>query len=349
MGTRLSASLTSALAAAALFLGVQAPQAQTIDLKLANFLPQPHVVSRWLDDWAAEIAEKSDGRLTITMFHGAQMGPVPRHYDIARTGQADLAYFMHGGTPGRFPVTEISNLPFLFCSAQQAMNVLNDPELRDGFLVPEHRGVEVMMLFAHPPGQLNASRREVTRIEDLDGMAIRPPSQATAEFLETMGVRPVGLPVNELAEGLQRGTIDALLTDYGAAGLAWQLGPYIRHVTEIFAYTTSMGLVANPDSLERLPEDLRALLVASLEDRVNEVARAWDALDGVGKQALIDAGATITVLEPAEMERLHDRGREASDRWAATVDAGGAPGSDALALMRALIEKYPGSEYGCAG
>jgi TRAP-type C4-dicarboxylate transport system substrate-binding protein len=50
------------------------------------------------------LRERSDGRLDITTFPGAQMGPTPRYYDMARTGVVDLAWVLHGATPGRFPL-----------------------------------------------------------------------------------------------------------------------------------------------------------------------------------------------------------------------------------------------------
>jgi len=46
----------------------------------------------------------------VKRFPGAQMGPTPQHYDLARTGQADVAWFLHGGTPGRFPLTDVLSL-----------------------------------------------------------------------------------------------------------------------------------------------------------------------------------------------------------------------------------------------
>ena len=73
---------------------------------LRSSAPQ-HFMSQWLVKWSEKLEKGSDGRLVFKHFPGSQMAPTPQHYDLARTGQADVAWFLHGGTPGRFPLTEL--------------------------------------------------------------------------------------------------------------------------------------------------------------------------------------------------------------------------------------------------
>jgi TRAP-type C4-dicarboxylate transport system substrate-binding protein len=86
---------------------------QKIEMKLAYFVGDQHAMSQWLIKWSGELEKGSNGRIVVKRFPGAQMGPTPQHYDFARTGQADVAWFLHGGTPGRFPLTEVISLPFM--------------------------------------------------------------------------------------------------------------------------------------------------------------------------------------------------------------------------------------------
>ena len=114
-------------------------RAQPIELKLAYFVGDQHAMSQWLIKWANNLEKDSGGRITVKRFPGSQMGPVQQHYDFARTGQADVAWFLHGATPGRFPLTEIVQVPYLVGSAEIGTKVLNDPELRSKYLDAEHR------------------------------------------------------------------------------------------------------------------------------------------------------------------------------------------------------------------
>src|SRR2546421_9268792 len=112
-------SIEKALAvAAALLLGAPALAQQKIELKLAYFVGDQHAMSQWLIKWSDQLEKESGGRITVKRFPGSQMGPVQQHYDFARTGQADVAWFLHGTTPGRFPLTELVQLPYLVGSAE---------------------------------------------------------------------------------------------------------------------------------------------------------------------------------------------------------------------------------------
>src|SRR5215467_3655878 len=109
------------------------------DLKLAYFVGDQHAMSQWLIKWSEKLEKDSGGRIAIKRFPASQMGSVQQHYDFARTGQADIVWFLHGATPGRFPLTEVVQLPYLVGSAEIGTKVLNDSELRGKYLDAEHK------------------------------------------------------------------------------------------------------------------------------------------------------------------------------------------------------------------
>ena len=112
------------------------------------------------DQMVGQACEKdSGGRITVKRFPGSQMGPMQQHYDFARTGQADVSWFLHGATPGRFPLTEISQLPYLVGASEIGTKVLNDAELRSKYLDAEHRGVKVLLLLTHQPGNVHTTKK----------------------------------------------------------------------------------------------------------------------------------------------------------------------------------------------
>src|SRR5689334_19236535 len=101
--------LVSALAAAG--VATSAAAQEKFEVKVAEFVAPQHFMTQWLMKWGEKLERASSGRLVFKHFPNAQMAPTPMHYDLARTGQAEVAWFLHGGTPGRFPLTEISHLP----------------------------------------------------------------------------------------------------------------------------------------------------------------------------------------------------------------------------------------------
>src|SRR5688572_32535697 len=160
-------------AIAALALAGAAQAQQKTEMKLAYFVGDQHAMSQWLIKWSDGLEKDSGGRITVKRFPNAQMGPTPGHYDFARTGQADVAWFLHGGTPGRFPLTEIVNLPFMVGSAEIGTKVINDRQLRAKYLDAEHKGIKLLMLFTHQPGGPHTTKKAIRNLDDFKGLRLR--------------------------------------------------------------------------------------------------------------------------------------------------------------------------------
>jgi len=336
----MSISRTLALGAA-LALAIPFAQAQQKhEMKLAYFVGDQHAMSQWLIKWSGELEKGSGGRIAVKRFPSAQMGPTPQHYDFARTGQADVSWFLHGGTPGRFPLTEIVNLPFMVGSAEIGTKVLNDSQLRSKYLDAEHKGIKVLMLFTHQPGGPHTTKKAIRTLEDFKGLRLRFASPTVRDLVGALGATPVGVPPTEIAEQLQKGTIDGAFMDYGGVGIAFKLGGTVKYSTELYAYVTSFGLGMNEDFWNRLSPDLKKLVTESVTGKEAEVGRAWDGLDVPGKKAILDGGGEAIRLSPAEMAKVHKIGAEVSEAKIKEYEGKGMPARGVYTMMRELSDKH---------
>jgi TRAP-type C4-dicarboxylate transport system substrate-binding protein len=327
---------------AALALGAAgAVQAQQkIEMKLAYFVGDQHAMSQWLIKWSEGLEKGSGGRIAVKRFPSAQMGPTPGHYDFARTGQADVAWFLHGGTPGRFPLTEIINLPFMAGSAEIGTKVINDSALRTKYLDAEHKGIKVLMLFTHQPGGPHTTKKAIRTLDDFKGLRLRFASPTVRDLVAALGATPVGVPPTEISEGLQKGTIDGAFMDYGGVGIAFKLGGIVKYSTELYAYVTSFGLGMNEDYWAKLPPDLKKLVTDSVTGKEKEVGEAWDSLDVPGKKAVVDGGGEGIRFSAAENARVRKIGAEVSEAKVKEYEAKGMPARAIYNDMRALSEKH---------
>ena len=328
--------------AAALALGFAAgAQAQQkIEMKLAYFVGDQHAMSQWLVRWSEQLEKGSGGRIAVKRFPNAQMGPTPQHYDFARTGQADAAWFLHGGTPGRFPLTEIVNLPFMVGSAEIGTKVLNDAQLRAKYLDAEHRGVKVLILFTHQPGGPHTTRKPIRSLDDFKGLRLRFASPTIRDLVAALGATPVGVPPTEIAEQLQKGTIDGAFIDYGGAGIAFKLGGTVKYSTELYAYVTSFGLALNEEFWGKLPPDLKKLVADTTTGKEKEIGAAWDGLDVPGKKALLEGGGEAIRFSAAEDARVRKIGAEVSEAKIKEYEAKGLPARAVYDTMRALSREH---------
>jgi TRAP-type transport system periplasmic protein len=328
------------LAALAILLGANPASAQVTELKLAYFVGDQHAMSQWLIKWASNLEKDSGGRITVKRFPGSQMGPVQQHYDFVRTGQADVAWFLHGATPGRFPMTELVQVPYLVGSAEIGTKVLNDPELRSKHLDGEHKGVKVLLLLTHQPGNVHTTKKPIRTVEDMKGLRLRFASPTIRDFVAALGGTPVGVLPTEQVEQLQKGTIDGVFIDYGGAGIAFKMGGILKYSTEMYSYVSSFGVAMNPEFWAKLPPDLQALVAKSMTGVEKEVGEAWDALDVPGKKAIMDGGGEAIRLSPEENAKFRNIGANVTEAKVKDLEGKGVPARALHTMMQSLAEKH---------
>jgi TRAP-type C4-dicarboxylate transport system substrate-binding protein len=331
-------ALLSGVAAVALFAGPAS--AAKFELKLAHFVTPKHSYSQWLARWANEVEKKSNGAIHFTIFPNNQMGPPPVYYDLARKGRADVTWFNHGFTPGRFPLTEISHLPFLIGSAEIGAKVLNTEALKEKYLDPEHKGVKLLQLMTHQPGNLHTAKKPVRTVEDMKGLRIRAASRTISDFIRVLGGTPRGLPPTQIVEQMQKGTLDGCFIDYGGAGIAFRMGPVTKYTTEMYSYVSSFGVAMNLKTYSSLPTNLQKLVVDTMKHREKEVGHEWDKLDAIGKAIMVKAGDTPIVLPKKEMDRFRAAGAKVTEMHLAALEKRGLPARKVYKMMKDLAAKY---------
>ncbi|HEY9530059.1 MAG TPA: TRAP transporter substrate-binding protein [Burkholderiales bacterium] len=326
------------LVALAFSAGAQAQQ--KYEVKVATFVGPQHFMSKWLVAWADKVEKASGGRLAFKHFPGSQMGPTPQMYDLARTGQAEVAWFLHGATPGRFQLTELIQLPYVVGSAEIGTQVINDAGLRAKYFDPEHRGMKVLLLLTHQPGNVHTTRKPIRTADDMRGLRIRFSGPVIRDFISKLGGTAVGVQPGEQLEMLQKGTLDGTFIDYGGAGVAFKMGGTIKYSTEMYSYVSSFGIGMNPDFYKGLPADLRKMVDDSMQGVEKEVGEGWDALDDVGKKLLVDGGSEAIKLSAAENARFRKVGMEVTEAKLKELEGKGLPARAAFKQIQELSAKH---------
>ena len=92
-----------------------------IELTFAHWAAPPAAISRHLWNWWPQMIEDATGgRVHITINGGAAMGPPGEHYQLCKSGMADITNISPGFTPGQFPFSEIAGLPMMFPNSEVA-------------------------------------------------------------------------------------------------------------------------------------------------------------------------------------------------------------------------------------
>ena len=321
----------------------QAAHAADVTLRFHQFLPpQATVPSKAIVPWAQKVEKESGGRIKIQHFPSMQLGgKAPELFDQAKNGVADIVWTVLGYTPGRFPKSEVFELPFFSGLAEPASRAFQ--EYVEKHSMDEFKDVKVIAVHVHGPGLIH-SKDPITRLEDFKGVKVRGGSRITNIMLEQLGATPVGMPVPAVTEALSKGVITATT-------IPWEVTPALKvqqlvknhtgFAGEQGLYTQTFVVAMNKAAYDKLPADLKKVIDAnSGSDTAAMFGRAMDEGDKRGLDMAQKAGNKIHMLDAVETQTWRRTAAAVRGIWYKEVAGKGIDGPKLAAEAEALIEKY---------
>jgi len=269
-------------------------------------------------------------------------GTPPQLIDQIKDGVVDIGWTVAGYTAGRFPKTEVMEVPFLHTNALGTTLALQDyfeKHLRD-----EYRDYHVLLLHVHG-GALVHAGKPILKLQDYRGLKIRTPNRGGSVFLRGVGASPVGAPVPEVPQMLSKGVVDGALLPYEIAN-PLKVHELVKHHSEFAGPqprigTTVFVFAMNKKRYEGLPADLKTVIDANSGRHIAAMAgQNWDDIEKPGKDAAAKAGNSFHVMPLAEVERVRAAVRPEMDRFLKELSAAGFDANALYAEAQALIAKY---------
>ncbi|WP_417586535.1 TRAP transporter substrate-binding protein [Pararhodobacter oceanensis] len=329
-------------ATAAVALNAGAASAQEVTLRLHQFLPaQANVPRLVLDVWADNVERDSGGRIEIERYHAMALGGTPPELmDQMLDGIADIIWTVNGYTPGRYPQTEVFELPFFVADARAASSALwqmYDEHMREDFA-----GVHMLGAWVHGPGMFHTST-PVSVPADLQGMKIRGGSRMVNDLLTLVGAEPVGLPVTGIPEALSRGVIDGTTIPWEVTG-SLRVQELVENHTEMEGtglYTLTFSFAMNQDVYDGLPADLQEVIDnnSGLEFSIFAGGTQADA-DAPARAAAVERGNTIVTVSNEDAEQWAEVVQPIYESWVADMDSRGLDGQALIDQARDLMADY---------
>jgi TRAP-type transport system periplasmic protein len=315
----------TAVAGAALLFGTLAfGQAQPIELKATHFLPPNHSFHKELLRWSEELQKKSNGRLVIKVFPSGQMGPTPRQFDLVRTGVADIGVGLTGATPGRFPMTEVSNLPFVVTDSAPTSKRMT--ELAPKYLAKEFEGVKLLQITITPPLKFHMAKQKLNTLSDFKGQRIRYAGELFAESVKAFGGTPVAVAPGETVDAMTKGTVDGCLFPFEGAQ-SFQIGTVAKLSYEPGVNAASFFWVMNQATYDKLPADLKALIDQTTGAATAErIGKQLDEAENEGRAYMVSKGAETNKFTPAMQDQMRTAVKPIIDDHIGKLEAKGQPG-----------------------
>lgn len=324
-------------------MGAGAVTAQEVTLTLHQFLPpQATVPKQILDVWADKVEADSDGRIKIDRFPSMQLGGRPPELiDQAIDGVADIVWTVVGYTPGRFPRTEVFELPFMMTDARAVSRAyweMFDAHMRD----TDFKQVEILGTWVHGPGIIHANT-EVRAPADMEGLKVRGGSRLVNVLLEKVGAEPVGMPVPAVPEGLSKGVIDGTTIPWEVT-TALKIPELVGNHTEFpgnALYVLTFVLAMNKDRYDGLPADLKAVIDANSGLEFSVFAGGvMEDNDAPARALAAERGNNIVTLNAEEAVAWQEVAAPIYGEWIAEMSEKGIDGQALIDEARMLIEKY---------
>ena len=308
-----------------------------IKLTYSVFFPAPHKNAVLATEWAKEIEKRTNGKVQITVFPGGTLTPADKCYDGVVKGISDIGFSVLAYTRGKFPLTEVSDLPLGMKTGFVASKVIN--EYYKKFQPKELNEVKVMYLHGHGPGILH-TKKEVTKIEDLKGTKIRCTGMA-AKIVKALGATPVAMPMGETYDALSRGVVDGSMAPQEALQ-GWKWGEVVKYTIENFgsSYSTGMFVVMNKDKWNALAPDVQKIIEQINEEYVEKQGKVWDEIDKAGRDFTLALGNKIIPLSQDEDSRWERAVRPILDDYKKSMKEKGLPGEEVLSFYSQTIYKY---------
>jgi len=303
-------------------------QAQTIEIKMSHFLPPNHTFHKWAVAWGEQLAKESNGRLKLTIYPNGQLvGPPNRQFDAARNGITDMAFVLHGVTPGRYPTTELVNMAFSWPKAGSGSAITSKrlTELAPTYLAKEHEGLHILWMAVAMPLVVQ-SKAPIRKLDDFKGIKIRYAGTQNRSLYESLGAVPLLIAPPESQDAMAKGIIDATSFPHEGA-LSLDLGAVAKNATEPGMATAPFALVMNPAKYNSLPADLKALIdKTSGAAAAEQFGKEWEAAEKHGRDEEIKQGVQIHTLSDADIAEIKRKAVQRIEDAIAAVDKAGKPG-----------------------
>lgn len=323
---------------AAGMLGARTASAETMALRYNRYLPSSHHVDvRVFGPWFDRVREATEGRVDIR-FTASSLAPLPRQYEIVAAGIADLSYGSDALTPGRFPLADMMEIPFLGESTYG--NSVAYWRVYEKHFAPTNPYPDVKLLTVStlPSYSIFTVDKAVHSIEDMRGLKLRVTGATLTDQVNSLGASAVPVQITEIHEALTRGVVDGMI---GNDDQMLSFG-----VIDKFKYKINIpgGLASLPmffimgrsrwDSFS--DRDKAAIEELAGEALAADIGRSFDQSTSEAQDRFSASGGEVIEVDEQFLGHIRERSAFIEENWFGKAEAKGVDGRQAVSELREI-------------
>ena len=233
-------------------------------LPVGGYAPRDTAHGAGLGAFRAAVMEGSGGAIDVPVTWNIldEGRPVTDLFELVESGEMFMCYFSTSYQGARVPELNIIEVPFMFDDLASAHAALDgDLGAHLTSAVRASTGFEMLGYWDNGFRHFTNRLRSVRRPEDCAGMTVRlQPNLYHEEMIRGWGAIPVAVELKAAIELISTGQVDAQENPL-ANTVAYGVDRVHRHVTMTGHLYGARGLFANRVMFERLPAELREIVV----------------------------------------------------------------------------------------
>jgi TRAP-type transport system periplasmic protein len=183
--------------------------AEPLTLRFAHFAKDDHPAHFAAQQFAAHVADRTDGAIKIDIFPDNALGSPPEQAEQIRLGAIDMGLPTQGQLDKYDKAFATVLLPFIFANPQHAFLVLDGSGMKWLAPLAEKQGFILLRNWDYGFRNVTNSVRPINVPEDMKGLKLRTPHEIQlVSAMEALGSEVQAIAFPELYQALAQKTVD---------------------------------------------------------------------------------------------------------------------------------------------
>nr|WP_322100067.1 TRAP transporter substrate-binding protein [Geminicoccus roseus] len=272
-------------------------QAQEMILRSADIHPDGYPTVEAVKYMGELLQQKTDGRISVEVFHSRQLGEEKDTIEQTRFGVIDMNRVNLAPFNNLVPATVVPALPFIFRSTEHMHQVMDGEigdEIRAAF---EPHDLVALAYYDSGARSFYTVGKPIRGIEDMQGQKIRvQQSDMWLSMMQALNANPTPMSFGEVYSALQTGVIDGAENNWPSleSSKHYEVAKFYTLTEHSMSPEVLVMAKATWDKLS--PEDQQAVQEAAQES-VGKMRDLWAEREKASEEIVRQAGVEVIEVD----------------------------------------------------